>query len=70
MLTSSDLTVPAVCIGRGALTLEQDAATREAKRRRMKDGMLPSLHAVKTNAITNPGEGKMEGEEGGQGRGK
>ena len=47
-----NLTLPAVCIGRGALTLEQDAAT-EAKRRRMKD--VAKSPAVMTNAVTNPG---------------
>ena len=41
------------------MTLEQDAAP-EAKSR-MKDCMLPSLPAVKTNAITNPGEERREG---------
>ena len=59
-----NLTVPAVCIGRGALTLEQDAAP-EAKRR-MKDRMLQSLHTVKTNGVTNPGEERMEGDDGGE----
>ena len=63
-----NLTEPAVCIGRGPLTLEQDTAP-EAKRRGMKDCMLQSLHTVKTNAVTNPGEergrGRREENEGG-----
>ena len=59
-----NLTVPAVYIGRGAMILEQDAAP-EAKRR-MKDCMLQILHTVKTKAITNPGEERREGEEGGE----
>ena len=44
-------------------------SSRGQKKKRDEEFYVASLHAVKTNAVTNPGEGRREGEMGvGRGR--